>query len=48
MRENPIHKGRSMRNSTIFLIACCLIGLAARAPAEEKPNIVLIMADDMR
>ena len=37
-----------MRKSTIFhLSAFCLIGLAARAPAAEKPNVVFIMADDM-
>ena len=36
-----------MRNSSIFLIACCLMGLLARADAAEKPNIVFILADDM-
>ena len=36
-----------MRNRSIFLIACCLSGLAARAPAVEQPHILCIMADDL-
>ncbi len=30
-----------------FLMACCLVAVAAGADAAEKPNIVLIMTDDM-
>jgi len=36
-----------MRNSTLFLIGFCLIGLTAPATAAEKPNIIFILADDM-
>lgn len=36
-----------MRNSFIFLIICCLIGLATRAHAAIRPHIICIMADDL-
>ena len=47
MMRYQIQKGRIIRNSLIFLLACCLIGLAATIHAAEKPNIVFILADDM-
>lgn len=36
-----------MRSNLFFLVVCCLLGSAGLAYAAEKPNIVLIMADDM-
>lgn len=35
-----------MRSNLFFLVVCCLLGSAGLAYAAEKPNIVLIMADD--
>lgn len=36
-----------MRNSALFLIGFCLIGLATPTTAAEKPNVIFILADDM-
>jgi arylsulfatase len=36
-----------MRNNVAVWIVCCLIGGAGYAPAKERPNIVVILADDM-
>ncbi len=36
-----------MRARAIFLLGCCLFALATCAHAAEKPNIVIILADDM-
>jgi len=36
-----------MKNPPSFLIVCCLVAVAAGANAAEKPNIVLILADDL-
>jgi arylsulfatase A-like enzyme len=36
-----------MRMLPGLLIACCLIGVATRVDAAEKPNVVFILADDM-
>ena len=35
-----------MKKTLCFLIACCLVAVAAGAHAAEKPNIVFILADD--
>lgn len=36
-----------MKNSSVFLIVGCWIGLASMAGAGERPNIVFILADDL-
>lgn len=36
-----------MRNSTLCLIAFCLISFTVRVSAAEKPNVIFILADDM-
>ena len=36
-----------MRNLSFFLVACCLVAVAADAHAAQKPNIVFILADDL-
>ena len=47
MLEIDVRKGHTMKKTSCFLMACCLVAVAAGANAAENPNIVLIMTDDM-
>jgi hypothetical protein len=36
-----------MKKMLFFLVACCLVTIVAGADAVEKPNVVIILADDL-